>query len=111
MVTAEGFRQQALSLPRALEKPILGSQEFRVRDKAFATLGWPQAGWAVVRLTPDDQARFLARSQALSPEPGGRGRRGVTRVRLAGLDEALLEPLVTAAWRVAHDAANAASRP
>jgi hypothetical protein len=30
MVTAEGFRQQALSLPRALEKPILGSQEFRV---------------------------------------------------------------------------------
>ena len=111
MVTTEGFRLQALSLPRALEKLILGSQEFRVRDKAFATLGWPQAGWAVVRLTPDDQAHFLAKSQALSPEPGGRGRRGVTRVRLAGLDEALLEPLVTAAWRVASDAIIAASKP
>jgi hypothetical protein len=104
MTTADAFRHLALSLPRAVEKPILGSQEFRVRDKAFATLGWPQAGWAVVRLTPGDQAKFMAKSQALAPEPGGRGRRGVTRVRLAGLDQALLAPLVTAAWRVANAA-------
>ncbi len=104
MATADAFRHLALSLPRAVEKPILGSQEFRVRDKAFATLGWPEAGWAVVRLTPSDQAKFMATSQAVGPEPGGRGRRGVTRVRLAGLDPALLAPLVTAAWRVANEA-------
>lgn len=104
MATADTFRDLALSLPRACEKPILGSQEFRVRDRAFATLGWPEPGWAVVRLTPADQLAFLRQSTALSPEPGGRGRRGVTRVRLGGLDETLLEPLITAAWRVASAA-------
>lgn len=105
MITPDAFRQQALSLPRALEKAILGAQEFRVRDKTFATLGWPEPGWAVVRLTSAEQAVFLARSRALTPEPGGRGRRGVTRVRLAGLEEGLLEPLLTAAWRIATAAA------
>ena len=104
MTTTDAFRTLALSFPRAMEKQILGSQEFRVRDKAFATLGWPQAGWAVVRLTPVDQGRFLARSSALAPEPGGRGRRGVTRIRLSGLDEALLKPIIAAAWRVAAEA-------
>ena len=104
MVGADDFRQMALSLPRAVEKQVLGSQEFRIRDKAFATLGWPEPGWAVVKLTPKDQGAFLARSSALSPEPGGRGRRGVTRVRLSGLDAGLLGPLVQAAWRSLHEA-------
>lgn len=105
MTTADTFRHLALSFPRTSEKAILGSQEFRVRDRAFATLGWPEPGWAVVRLTPADQTKFITQSSALSPEPGGRGRRGVTRVRLSGLDERLLKPLIAAAWRVASDAA------
>ncbi len=104
MTTSEDFRRLALSFPRAIEKPILGSQEFRVRDRAFATLGWPEPGWAVVRLTPADQVRFMGQSKALSPEPGGRGRRGVTRVRLTGLDETLLTAVMKAAWQAVSDA-------
>ena len=107
MVSADDFRQMALSLPRAVEKQVLGSQEFRIRDKASATVGWTEPGWAVVRLTPKDQAAFMGKSPALSPEPGGRGRRGVTRVRLAGLDAGLMAPLVQAAWRLVHDASQA----
>ena len=107
MTTDDAFRHLALSFPRAVERAILGSQEFRVRDTAFATLGWPEPGWAVVRLTPKDQAAFMGKSPALSPEPGGRGRRGVTRVRLAGLDAGLMAPLVQAAWRLVHDASQA----
>ena len=77
---------------------MLGSQEFRIKDKVFATLGWPEAGWAVVKLTPADQARFLKGGEGLSPEPGGRGRRGVTRVRLAAVDADRLTPVLKAAW-------------
>lgn len=107
MTTSDTFRRLALSFPRATEKAILGSQEFRVRDKVFATLGWPEPGWAVVRLTPADQTKFISQSSALSPEPGGRGRRGVTRLRLSGLDETLLKPIISAAWRVASEASPA----
>lgn len=109
MTTDDAFRHLALSFPRAVERAILGSQEFRVRDTAFATLGWPEPGWAVVRLAPADQASFISQSTALSAEPGGRGRRGVTRVRLTGLDEALLKPIIAAAWRIASDAQPPAS--
>lgn len=69
MTTDDAFRQLALRFPRATEKAILGSQESRVRDKAFAPLGWPEPDWAVVRLTPVDQAKFIAQSGELSPEP------------------------------------------
>ena len=97
-MTPDAFRALALSLPRTQERPILGSQEFRIKDKVFATLGWPQAGWAVIKLTPDDQSRFMLACEGLSPEPGGRGRRWVTRVRLAALDQAGLAPVLKAAW-------------
>jgi hypothetical protein len=97
-MTPEAFRTLALSFPRAQERPILGSQEFRIKDKVFATLGWPQAGWAVIKLTPADQTRFLTGGEGLSPEPGGRGKRGVTRVRLAAVDADRLTPVLKAAW-------------
>jgi hypothetical protein len=96
-MTPEAFRALALSLPRAKERPILGSQEFRIKDKIFATLGWPQAGWAVIKLAPADQTRFLGLCEGLSPERGGRGKRGVTRVRLAALDPGRLAPVLKAA--------------
>jgi hypothetical protein len=97
-MTPEAFRILALSFPRAQERPILGSQEFRIKDKVFATLGWPEAGWAVIKLAPADQMRFVARCEGLTPEPGGRGKRGVTRVRLAALDSERLSPVLKAAW-------------
>jgi hypothetical protein len=101
MMTPEAFRALALSFPRAQERPILGSQEFRIKDKVFATLGWPEAGWAVVKLTPAEQARLMKACEGLSPEPGGRGKRGVTRVRLASVDDERLKPVLEAAWRQA----------
>jgi len=48
--------------------------------------------------TPDDQSRFMLACEGLSPEPGGRGKRGVTRVRLAALDQTGLAPVLKAAW-------------
>lgn len=104
-MTPEAFRALALSFPRAQERPILGSQEFRIKDKVFATLGWPEAGWAVVKLSPAEQLRYMKACGGLSPEPGGRGRRGVTRVRLANVEAAALGPVLEAAWRHADGVA------
>ncbi len=75
-MTPDEFRAVALSFPRAKEVQVFGSQEFRLGDRAFATLGWPEAGWAVVKLAPGDQLRFTASTRALRPEPGGRGKTG-----------------------------------
>src|SRR4051812_7307777 len=38
-VTANAFRQLALSLPEAMEGSHMGHPDFRVRGKIFATLG------------------------------------------------------------------------
>lgn len=97
-MTPEAFRTLAVSFPRAQERLMLGSQEFRVKDKAFATLGWPEAGSALLRLTPKDQARFMRICASLTSEPGGRGKRGITRLRLAGADPATISAAVRAAW-------------
>ena len=89
----------ALALAGTREAHVLGSQAFRLKDRAYATLGWPEPGWAVVRLSSADQDKFRALSAGLSPEPGGRGKRGVTRVRLAAIDETLGQVILKAAWR------------
>lgn len=80
---------------------MLGSQEFRIKDKVFATLGWPEAGWAIVKLTPADQMKLLRGLEGLSSEPGGRGKRGITRVRLAAMDAEKVTPVLRAAWEQA----------
>ena len=51
-MTASEFRRIALSLPRALEAAHMGHPDFRVAGRIFATLGYPESGWAMVKLTP-----------------------------------------------------------
>lgn len=100
-MTAETFRRLALTMPQTQEWLVMGAQEFRTQNVTFATLGWPQAGWALVKLTPKDQARLMSGQFAMSPEPGGRGQRGVTRIKLEAASEDLLRQVLEAAWRLA----------
>ena len=92
------FALMALSLPGVTAKAILETQVFRVRQTTFATLGWPQAGWAVIKLSLSDQNRLLAQSRALVAEPGPRGKQGVTLMRLEAASEALVAEALRAAW-------------
>lgn len=57
-MTADQFRKLALLLPEALEGAHMGHPDFRVRGKIFATLG-PDETWAMVKLTPEQQAAFI----------------------------------------------------
>jgi hypothetical protein len=84
-MTAGDFRRLALSLPGASEGGHHGHADFRVAGKIFATLGYPDPGWGMVKLRPDQQVRFCdCHSETFTPVKGGWGRRGATLVRLFG---------------------------
>jgi hypothetical protein len=78
----------------------MGHPDFRVRGKIFATLGYPDDGWGVVKLTPDEQQFFARIDPAIfRPVPGGWGKKGSTNVRLESATDDTLWPALVAAWR------------
>ncbi|MDQ6868335.1 MAG: MmcQ/YjbR family DNA-binding protein [Pseudomonadota bacterium] len=99
-MTPEDFRRLALYLPEAEEHAHQGHPDFRVRGKIFATLGWPDLAWAMVKLTPVEQEVLVqAEPEVFTPVQGGWGRRGATNVRLAVADEATARSALAMAWR------------
>jgi hypothetical protein len=98
-MTPDGFRRIALSMPGAVESSHMGHPDFRVGRKIFATLGWPDNAFAMVKLTPAEQAAFVeAAPKIFAPVAGGWGRRGSTNVRLAAVDAPTLKRAVETAW-------------
>ena len=68
--------------------------------RVFATLGYPDKGWGMVKLTPEQQSVLVAAEpEMFRPVPGGWGRRGSTNVRLAAVDRTTLLGALTHAWR------------
>jgi hypothetical protein len=98
-MTADDFRRIALGLPEAVEAAHMGHPDFRVAKKIFATLGYPDAGWGVVRLTPRQQAMFVAAEpEIFVPVKGAWGRRGATSVRLSKARTTSARKALVAAW-------------
>jgi len=98
-MTADEFRELALSLPEAVEGAHMGHADFRVRGKVFATLG-PDEDWGGVMLKPDEQTVFVrSEPDAFQPFTGAWGRRGGTRVEFAAADQASVRQALFAAWR------------
>jgi len=99
-MSAASFRRIALSMPEAVEREHMDHPDFRVGGKIFATLYRRGEEFGVVKLTPVQQARFVkAGGGVFEPVPGGWGRRGYTRVRLAGARVQELRRAIEAAWR------------
>jgi len=99
-VTAADFRRIALSMPEAVEGSHFGNADFRVAGKIFATLALEKDGYGVLLLTPEQQAGMVEdEPKAFSPVPGGWGRKGSTRVRLANVVPDILEAALRMAWR------------
>ena len=98
-MTKEDFRKLALELPGTVESAHMGHPDFRVGGKIFATL-WPEDGWAMVKLTPDQQEAFMqAAPEVFAPVKGAWGRGGATSVRLARSTKAIARDGLVAAWR------------
>ena len=99
-MTAGDFRKLALSFPEAIESAHMRHPDFRVRGKIFATLGYPGKDWAVVKLTPDEQKRFIQSDpKVFQPVKGSWGRRGNANVYLPAAKIAIVREALTAAWR------------
>ena len=94
------FRLIALSLPGTIEASHQGHPDFRVGKRIFATLGYPDEGWGMVKLTPEQQFVLVeAEPGIFRPVPGGWGKHGNTNVRLAKADRTTLRSALTLAWR------------
>jgi uncharacterized protein YdhG (YjbR/CyaY superfamily) len=99
-VNPASFRRLALAMPGAAEVGHMGHPDFRVGGKIFATLGYPDGGWGMVKLTPDQQEAFVsAHPGAFAPVKGGWGVRGATLVRLAGARVPAVRTALSVAWR------------
>jgi hypothetical protein len=99
-MTANDFRALALSLPDAVEQSHMDHPDFRVGGKIFATLGYPRAGWAMVKLPPGDQQLFtLAEPAAFVPVKGAWGAKGATSVMLKAATKSRVREALRAAWR------------
>lgn len=99
-MTAEGFRKMALSLPETAEAAHMGHPDFRVGGKIFATLSPSGQGWAMVKLTPEQQESFVRdEPQVFAPFNGAWGREGATKVQLRAAKKSSLCTALVFAWR------------
>lgn len=98
MTTAD-FRRMALDLPEVVEAAHMNHPDFRVRGKIFATLGYPDTGWGMVKLTPREQNRLAdAEPDVFVPAKGAWGRAGCTTVHLRAANKATVRHALAAAW-------------
>ena len=86
-MTPAAFAKLALALDGATQSAHGGHPDFRAGGKVFATMGYPDKGWAMVKLTPDQQEMLCAAEPAMfRPVKGGWGLRGATNLSLAAAD-------------------------
>ena len=64
-MTAEDFRRSALARRGAVESAHMDHPDFRVNKKIFASLGYPDEEWAMVKLTPEQQRSFVEKEPAV----------------------------------------------
>jgi hypothetical protein len=98
-MSSNRFRRVALGLPGVIEASHQGHADFRVGKRIFATLGYPDDDWGMVRLSREQQSVLVeAEPEIFRPVPGGWGKQGNTNVRLAKADAATLQSALTLAW-------------
>ena len=99
-MTPADFRRIALSLEGAEEGSHMGSPDFRVGGRIFATLAAESKGYGNLMLSPEQQAAFVAEApDVFIPVPGGWGRNGATHLKLAEASEDLVYGALQTAWK------------
>jgi hypothetical protein len=99
-MTPNALRRFALSLPEAHEEPHFERTSFRVKKKIFTTMT-PDGEQAMVRVSaPDLVNELLAKHPDVFFSHGTWTiRNGALGVRLAHVDQALMQELVRQAWK------------
>lgn len=104
-MTAAEFRRLALAMPGASEGAHMGHADFRIGARIFATLGYPDSRWAMVKLRPEQQATAMSTApDVFSAAKGGWGKRGATLLHLEAADEKIAANAIRMAWSNLHPA-------
>ena len=78
----------------------MGSPDFRVGGRIFATLASQAQGFGNLMLTPEQQADFVRDApEIFLPIKGGWGKMGMTHIRLAKATEDVVAGSLRAAWK------------
>jgi YjbR protein len=110
-MNAEDFRRIALTFPGAEERSHMGSPDFRVGGRIFATLAAQDQGYGNLMLTPDQQATFVAEApEIFLAVPGGWGRIGATHIKLADAREDVVAGALHTAWALRKEKNSSTSR-
>jgi hypothetical protein len=97
-MSADDFRDLALSMHGATEGSHMGHPDFRANGRIFATLH-PGDELGMVKLTPDEQRAFMdGHPKMFAPSSGAWGRQGCTDVRLEAADRATVRGAMILAW-------------
>jgi hypothetical protein len=90
-MTPGEFRKLALRIPGVSEGAHQRHADFRANGRIFATLGYPDESWGMLKLSPTDQALYLERyPESFVRAAGAWGNRGSTLVRLGATDPKIL---------------------
>lgn len=97
-MTADDFREIALSLDGVVESAHMNHPDFRANGRIFATLHTNDT-FGMVKLTPEEQRELMRKHPKMfEPSAGAWGRQGCTNVRLASADRATVRAAMTLAW-------------
>lgn len=100
-MNADDFRRIALSLEGAEEKSHMGSPDFRVGGRIFATLASQSQGYGNLMLNLEQQTTFVEElPEVFLPIAGGWGRMGMTHIRLAKASEDVMRGALQTAWKL-----------
>ena len=82
----------------------MGSADFRVGGRIFATLAAEKQGYGNLMLSPEQQAAFVSEEpDVYVPIAGGWGRMGMTHIRLAAASEDQVAAALRTAWKLRLD--------
>ena len=97
-MTANEFRKLALEIRGAVERSHMHHPDFRVAGKIFASLGYPDQGWAMVKLTPEQQRKCIKDAPAVFKLCSGAwGRQGATNIYLPAATASIVRAALDAA--------------
>jgi hypothetical protein len=104
-MTADEFREMALNLKGVIESAHMNHPDFRAHGRIFATLGYPDTAWGMVKLSPQDQKQFVElHPQTFVPAKGAWGLQGSTTVRLDRAQPDVLARALELAWQASAEA-------
>lgn len=98
-MTADDFRLLALQIPGSTEAGHMGHPDFRCKGRIFASLGYPEEGWGMVKLTPAQQRSLVRKAPRIfHPANGAWGKSGSTIIHLKPASKAIVKAALSSAF-------------